>query len=229
MLAEIAGPENAARILAFTRVEGTSALTLEKLRARWAAGADDRSIARLTAVGECLEQLGVASLLRPGSLHHPGTGLLHGDRFRDVSLRSSRHRLGLLGGRYNDLASLYTKQSLPGVGASIGIDRLMAAMEELGLAAQARPPPRCSYSAWRRASSARTIGSRSPRAAGMAAEVFPEKKKLAVQFAYAEKKGIPLAAGVRRGGGEGGGRRPEGPALPPELRPAHAGGGDRKS
>jgi histidyl-tRNA synthetase len=27
----------------------------------------------------------------------------------------------------------------------------------------------------------------------VAAEVFPEKKKLAVQFAYAEKKGIPLA------------------------------------
>ena len=31
------------------------------------------------------------------------------------------------------------------------------------------------------------------RAAGVGAEVYPEKKKLAVQFAYAEKKGIPLA------------------------------------
>jgi histidyl-tRNA synthetase len=31
------------------------------------------------------------------------------------------------------------------------------------------------------------------RTAGIAAEVFPEKKKLALQFAYAEKKGIPLA------------------------------------
>ena len=31
------------------------------------------------------------------------------------------------------------------------------------------------------------------RAAGISAEVYPDKKKLAVQFAYAEKRGIPLA------------------------------------
>src|SRR5262249_62367849 len=35
------------------------------------------------------------------------------------------------GGRYDNLASLYTKQVLPGVGASLGLDRLLAAMEEL--------------------------------------------------------------------------------------------------
>ncbi len=35
------------------------------------------------------------------------------------------------GGRYNDLASLYTKEMLPGVGSSIGLDRLMAGLEEL--------------------------------------------------------------------------------------------------
>ena len=35
------------------------------------------------------------------------------------------------GGRYDNLASKYTKQVLPGVGASLGLDRLLAAMEEL--------------------------------------------------------------------------------------------------
>jgi histidyl-tRNA synthetase len=34
---------------------------------------------------------------------------------------------------------------------------------------------------------------RALRAAGIAAEVFPEKRKLAQQFSYAERKGIPLA------------------------------------
>ena len=34
--------------------------------------------------------------------------------------------------RYATLASLYTKQVLPGVGASLGLDRLVAALEELG-------------------------------------------------------------------------------------------------
>ncbi len=37
------------------------------------------------------------------------------------------------GGRYDNLAGLYTKQSLPGVGASLGLDRLIAALEELKL------------------------------------------------------------------------------------------------
>ena len=37
------------------------------------------------------------------------------------------------GGRYDNLAGLYTKQQLPGVGASLGLDRLLAAMEELDL------------------------------------------------------------------------------------------------
>ena len=37
------------------------------------------------------------------------------------------------GGRYDDLAGLYSKESLPGVGASLGVDRLLAAMEELGM------------------------------------------------------------------------------------------------
>ena len=35
------------------------------------------------------------------------------------------------GGRYDDLASLYTNERLPGVGASIGLDRLLSALEEL--------------------------------------------------------------------------------------------------
>ena len=36
------------------------------------------------------------------------------------------------GGRYNNLASLYMKEATPGVGSSIGLDRLVAALEELG-------------------------------------------------------------------------------------------------
>ena len=35
------------------------------------------------------------------------------------------------GGRYDNLAGLYTKQHLPGIGASLGLDRLLAAMESL--------------------------------------------------------------------------------------------------
>src|SRR5262249_56821777 len=44
------------------------------------------------------------------------------------------------GGRYDNLASLYTKQTLPGVGASLGLDRLVAALEELHLLKKATTP-----------------------------------------------------------------------------------------
>src|SRR4030095_9475228 len=36
------------------------------------------------------------------------------------------------GGRYDNLASLFTARKLPGVGASIGLDRLLALMDEAG-------------------------------------------------------------------------------------------------
>jgi len=37
------------------------------------------------------------------------------------------------GGRYDNLAQLYTKTELPGIGASLGLDRLLAAMEKLDM------------------------------------------------------------------------------------------------
>lgn len=36
------------------------------------------------------------------------------------------------GGRYNNLASRFTSRDLPGIGASIGLDRLLAGLEEMG-------------------------------------------------------------------------------------------------
>ena len=192
MLAEVAGPENAADILAFTRVESTPALTLKKMRE--AVGAENDGTRRLDRIAGCLEQLGVASsfVLDPSITR--GLDYYTGIVFE--TFLSGLLDIGSVcsGGRYNDLASLYTKQSLPGVGASIGIDRLMAAMEELGLlstgAAASSVLVLCLEES--------LLGSyhrlaASLRAGGVAAEVFPEKKKLAVQFAYAEKKGIPLA------------------------------------
>ena len=44
------------------------------------------------------------------------------------------------GGRYDNLAGLFTKQELPGIGASLGLDRLLAAMEELGMIEKVATP-----------------------------------------------------------------------------------------
>ena len=63
------------------------------------------------------------------------------------------------GGRYDNLAGLYTKQALPGVGASLGLDRLLAAMEELDLLPKAATPaPVLVRAVRRRPGSATTSG-----------------------------------------------------------------------
>lgn len=98
------------------------------------------------------------------------------------------------GGRYDNLAGLFTKERLPGVGASLGLDRLLAAMEELKLlGTQATPAPVLitQFDATRLGDYLR-IG-RDLRACGINAEVYPEAKKLGKQLQYADRKGFRLA------------------------------------
>jgi len=98
------------------------------------------------------------------------------------------------GGRYDNLAGLYTKMPLPGVGASLGLDRLLAAMEELKIlgGVQASAPvfivrfadtPIGVYEKL-----AATL-----RDAGIGVEVFIEPKKIGQQLQYAEKRGFRFA------------------------------------
>jgi histidyl-tRNA synthetase len=98
------------------------------------------------------------------------------------------------GGRYDNLASLYTKQVLPGVGASLGLDRLLAAMEELNLlekTATTAPVLIVQFASERLGDYQRTA--RELRAAGIAVEVFPDAKKIGPQLAYADKRGFRIA------------------------------------
>jgi histidyl-tRNA synthetase len=98
------------------------------------------------------------------------------------------------GGRYDNLAGLYTKQALPGVGASLGLDRLLAAMEELNLLPKASTPAPVlivQFAAERLGDYQRLA--RNLRAAGVASEVYPEAKKIGPQLQYAERRGFTLA------------------------------------
>lgn len=100
------------------------------------------------------------------------------------------------GGRYDNLASKYTKQVLPGVGASLGLDRLMAAMAELKhplLSGQKTPAQVLvlNFAADRLGDYQRIA--RELRAAGVAVEVYPDAKKVGQQLGYAEARGFKVA------------------------------------
>jgi len=92
------------------------------------------------------------------------------------------------------LAGVYTKQQLPGVGASLGLDRLLAGLEELDMLKKtATPAPVIivQFLAERLGDYQRVA--RQLRAAGIGTEVFPEAKKVGQQLKYAEMRGFRLA------------------------------------
>jgi histidyl-tRNA synthetase len=99
------------------------------------------------------------------------------------------------GGRYDNLAGLYSKNKISGVGSSIGLDRMIAALESLGKLPAAvytaaaiacvKPDHSGQYQAL----------ARQFRQAGVPCEVFLEadgggSKQLVKQFVLAEKKGL---------------------------------------
>jgi histidyl-tRNA synthetase len=98
------------------------------------------------------------------------------------------------GGRYDNLAGLFTKQELPGIGASLGLDRLLAALEELDMIDKVRTPAPVLIAYFDAARLddylrlAETI-----RAAGIGVEVFPDPKKLGQQLQYADRRGFRVA------------------------------------
>jgi len=98
------------------------------------------------------------------------------------------------GGRYDNLAELFTKQKLPGIGASLGLDRLLAAMEELGLLKTATTPAPVLVTIFdaEKAGEYFRIG-RLLRSGGVNAEVYPEAKGLGKQLKYANRKGFRAA------------------------------------
>jgi histidyl-tRNA synthetase len=104
------------------------------------------------------------------------------------------------GGRYDNLAALYTKQELPGIGASLGLDRLLDAMEQLGRIGADRTPAQVFIAYFDAAHLDDYLRlAAALRAAGLAVEVYPDPSKLGKQLQYADRKGfrVALIAGER--------------------------------
>jgi len=95
------------------------------------------------------------------------------------------------GGRYDNLAGLYTKEYLPGVGASIGLDRLMAGLEELKAETSiARKTPVLILALEDSLFPVYHSAALELRKEGIPCEVYPERKKIPQQFKFAESRGI---------------------------------------
>jgi len=118
------------------------------------------------------------------------TGTVFETRFTEVPTIGSI----CSGGRYDDLASLYINRRLPGVGGSIGLDRVIAGLEELGKI-KAHSSPALAYITIldKSAQTAAFELVTKIRSKGIPAEVALETAQLGGQLKYADRKGIKFA------------------------------------
>jgi len=184
------------QLLALAGLKGDNAAILASLAGLVAGNATgERGVAELRSLGEAVAAAGVPA----GRLQFDPSIARGLDYYTGVVVETQLGDLPGIGsvasgGRYDNLAGLYTKEKLPGVGASLGLDRLLAALEELGRLPTARTPAPvliCMFDAARRNDYLKLAAQL--RAAGIGVEVYPEAKKLGKQLQYADKQGFRAA------------------------------------
>ncbi len=183
-------------ILELAALEGNNEQILSQLKPLLSGNATgERGLAELTEMTSALSTVGIKSErfcidvgIARGLDYYTGTVL---ETFLD-DLPS----IGSVcsGGRYDNLAEVYTKEHLPGVGASLGLDRLHSALEELGTLEKTSAPAPVFipfFDAGRRDDYLQFAAHL--RQAGIGVEFFPEPKKLGKQLQFADRRGFRIA------------------------------------
>lgn len=131
LLELLSSEEKADRILSYILSGENSSFTETLNKLVSLIGEENESSTRLREIYRLLEETKISShfVLDPSITRGLDyyTGIVYETFLDDLPSLGSV----CSGGRYNDLASLYTKEKLPGVGSSIGLDRLLSGLEEL--------------------------------------------------------------------------------------------------
>jgi histidyl-tRNA synthetase len=195
-LAEIAGEEKAKKLIDYIEAGEKSGGNFEKTLERMTelSGGKSPESEHLGLIRNFMKDTGIESVCILDPSITRGLDYYTGVVFETFIVELPDIGSICSGGRYDNLAGLYTKNSICGVGTSIGLDRMFAALEALG-----KLPSSAAYAMV-------GICCRKPehsglyqalavkfREAGVSCEVFIEAAsddKLTKQFMQAEKKGI---------------------------------------
>ncbi|MBO7406908.1 MAG: histidine--tRNA ligase [Clostridia bacterium] len=192
-------PDAAASILNVTSMCGAPAEVLDKLEAMRADVDNelfDTGLDELRRVCTAIREFGVpASRFAVNLKIARGLDYYTGTVYE--TLLVGYPELGSIcsGGRYEDLASNYTKQKLPGVGISIGLSRLFYQLNAAGII---NMDGRCTPSRVLFVPMGDTLGytlelARQLRSRGIPCETYLNEGKAGKKFGYADKLGIPYA------------------------------------
>ena len=192
-------------VLAFLTSKGAdNAATLGNLRlAVGASAVGAEGVEELAQIADMLAAMGVAedrAVIDPSIVR--GLGYYTGPvfeaelTFEILDEKGRKRQFGSVagGGRYDGLVERFTGQKVPATGASIGVDRLLAALRAKGLAgAEAQGPVVVTVMDRDRMADYQAMASEL-RAAGIRAEVYlGNPKNFGNQLKYADKRGAPVA------------------------------------
>lgn len=192
-------------VLRFLTSKGDdNATTLQNLRAAVggsAVGAE--GVDELAQIAAMLDAMGMGSdrvVIDPSVVR--GLGYYTGPvfeaelTFEILDDKGRKRQFGSVagGGRYDDLVERFTGQKVPATGVSIGVDRLLAALREKGLAgAEAQGPVVVTVMDRDRMADYQAMAAEL-RAAGIRAEVYlGNPKNFGNQLKYADKRAAPIA------------------------------------
>ncbi len=192
-------------VLRFLTSKGDdNATTLQNLRAAVggsAVGAE--GVDELAQIAAMLEAMGMGAdrvVIDPSVVR--GLGYYTGPvfeaelTFEILDDKGRKRQFGSVagGGRYDDLVERFTGQKVPATGVSIGVDRLLAALREKGLAGtEAQGPVVVTVMDRDRMADYQAMAAEL-RAAGIRAEVYlGNPKNFGNQLKYADKRAAPIA------------------------------------
>ena len=100
------------------------------------------------------------------------------------------------GGRYDNLVGMFSSQSVPACGFSLGLERILVVMGERGMfpAEVAESGPDVLVTLWNDETAGESLAlARELRSAGLRVEVYPEADKIGKQLKYASSRGARFA------------------------------------
>lgn len=192
-LIEISGEEKKAElILEYIKFDESETFLQTVSRLSALSGGEVEHTTRMTQIYNYLDKAGIADnfILDPSITRGLDyyTGIVYETFLTDLPNFGSV----CSGGRYNNLASLYTKNELPGVGSSIGLDRLLSALVELN-SPLIKGSSSCDVIIFNKGEQFYPIGNMiasSLRDNDIRVDSYLINKKLPQQFKYAEKNSI---------------------------------------
>ena len=99
------------------------------------------------------------------------------------------------GGRYDELIGMFSKQSMPACGFSLGIERILLVMEERGLFEDEPGPADILVTLWNEELTPESFALVNElREAGLRVDLYPDADRYGKQFGYADERNIPFVA-----------------------------------